>query len=117
MSVKLFFSKISTDFKRYLQDESGLNRRHIVDNRVHCCFYFINPCGHGLRPIDIEFMKTLQTRVNLVPLISKADMLTPKEIKKFKKRILDELAKHQIRIYQVNSNYSVYRQLRDSNSQ
>ena len=51
-------------------------------------------------------MKTLQTRVNLVPLISKADMLTPKEIKKFKKRILDELAKHQIRIYQVNSNYS-----------
>lgn len=96
--------KFSTDFKRYLQDESGLNRRHIVDNRVHCCFYFINPCGHGLRPIDIEFMKTLQTRVNLVPLISKADMLTPKEIKKFKKRILDELAKHQIRIYQVNSN-------------
>ena len=51
-------------------------------------------------------MKTLQTRVNLVPLISKADMLTPKEIKKFKKRILDELAKHQIRIYQVSRNYS-----------
>ena len=48
-------------------------------------------------------MKTLQTRVNLVPLISKADMLTPKEIKKFKKRILDELAKHQIRIYQVKN--------------
>ena len=47
-------------------------------------------------------MKTLQTRVNLVPLISKADMLTPKEIKKFKKKILEEIAKNQIRIYQVN---------------
>ena len=46
-------------------------------------------------------MKTLQTRVNLVPLISKADMLTPKEIKKFKKKILEEIAKNQIRIYQV----------------
>jgi len=92
---------IDKQFERYLQDESGLNRRHIVDNRVHCCFYFINPCGHGLRPIDIEFMKTLQTRVNLVPLISKADMLTPKEIKKFKKKILDEFAKNQIRIYQL----------------
>ena len=84
-----------------MTDESGLNRRHIVDNRVHCLFYFINPCSHGLRPIDIEFMKTLQTRVNLVPLISKADMLTPKEIKKFKKKILEEIAKNQIRIYQV----------------
>lgn len=100
-AFKPIIEYIDNQFERYLQDESGLNRRHIVDNRVHCCFYFINPCGHGLRPIDIEFMKTLQTRVNLVPLISKADMLTPKEIKKFKKRILDELAKHQIRIYQL----------------
>ncbi|CBY21012.1 unnamed protein product [Oikopleura dioica] len=92
---------IDNQFERYLHDESGLNRRHIVDNRVHCCFYFINPCGHGLRPIDIEFMKTLQTRVNLVPLIAKADMLTPKEIKKFKKRVLEELGKNQIHIYQL----------------
>ena len=36
-----------------------------------------------------------------MPLISKADMLTPKEIKKFKKKILEEIAKNQIRIYQV----------------
>ena len=50
-------------------------------------------------------MKTLQTRVNLVPLISKADMLTPKEIKKFKRKILDEIAKNQIRIYQVLFNF------------
>jgi len=92
---------IDKQFEQYLHDESGLNRRHIVDNRVHCLFYFINPCSHGLRPIDIEFMKTLQTRVNLVPLISKADMLTPKEIKKFKKKILEEIAKNQIRIYQL----------------
>ena len=28
-------------------------------------------------------------------------MLTPKEIKKFKKKILEEIAKNQIRIYQV----------------
>ncbi|KAB7500642.1 Septin-2 [Armadillidium nasatum] len=38
---------IDDQFERYLQDESGLNRRHILDNRVHCCFYFINPAGHG----------------------------------------------------------------------
>jgi len=51
-------------------------------------------------------MKTLQTRVNLVPLIAKADMLTPKEIKKFKKRVLEELGKNQIHIYQVWVNFT-----------
>ncbi|KAE8287782.1 Septin-2 Vascular endothelial cell specific protein 11 [Larimichthys crocea] len=40
-------SYIDDQFERYLHDESGLNRRHIVDNRVHCCFYFISPLGHG----------------------------------------------------------------------
>ena len=38
---------IEQQFENYLNDESGLNRRNITDNRVHCCFYFINPSGHG----------------------------------------------------------------------
>ena len=41
-------SYIDQQYEAYLQDESGLNRRHIVDNRVHCCLYFICPHGHGL---------------------------------------------------------------------
>ena len=39
---------VDQQYEAYLQDESGLNRRHIVDNRVHCCLYFICPHGHGL---------------------------------------------------------------------
>ncbi|KAG8146301.1 hypothetical protein E2320_012662 [Naja naja] len=61
----------------YLHDESGLNRRHIVDNRVHCCFYFISPFGHGLKPLDVEFMKAIHGKV------------------------LDEISEHGIRIYQL----------------
>lgn len=38
---------IDEQFERFLRDESGLNRRNIMDNRVHCCFYFISPMGHG----------------------------------------------------------------------
>ena len=45
---------IDDQFERYLNDESGLNRKNIIDNRVHCCFYFISPYGHGLKPLDIE---------------------------------------------------------------
>ena len=46
-SFKTIIAYIDEQFERYLHDESGLNRRHIVDNRVHCCFYFISPFGHG----------------------------------------------------------------------
>jgi len=38
---------VKEQFESYLRDESGLNRRHIVDTRVHCCFYFVAPTGHG----------------------------------------------------------------------
>lgn len=51
---------------RYLKDESGLNRKNIIDNRVHCCFYFVSPYGHGLKPLDIDFMKQLSNKVNYI---------------------------------------------------
>ncbi|CAK9302900.1 unnamed protein product [Gordionus sp. m RMFG-2023] len=92
---------INDQFEHYLYDESGLNRRHIVDTRVHCCFYFINPIGHGLKPLDIELMKRLHTKVNIVPVISKADTLTIKECKVFKERILREIQENGIHVYQM----------------
>ncbi|XP_022253618.1 septin-1-like isoform X2 [Limulus polyphemus] len=78
---------IDEQFERFLQDESGLNRRNITDNRIHCCFYFISPFGHGLKPLDIEFMKQLHSKVNIVPVIAKADALTKKEVMKLKRRV------------------------------
>ncbi|MCL4131339.1 UNVERIFIED_CONTAM: hypothetical protein GTU68_021545 [Idotea baltica] len=90
---------IDDQFERYLQDESGLNRRHILDNRVHCCFYFISPAGHGLKPLDIQFMKQLHNKVNIVPVIAKADTLTKGEVAKLKKKVLDEIDEHGIHIY------------------
>jgi len=46
-SYKSIVQYIDAQYDKYLQDETGLNRRNIVDGRVHCCFYFINPSGHG----------------------------------------------------------------------
>ncbi|KAE8291873.1 Septin-2 [Larimichthys crocea] len=98
---KTIIQYIDNQFERYLHDESGLNRRHIVDNRVHCCFYFISPFGHGLKPLDVEFMKAIHSKVNIVPVIAKADTLTLKERDRLKRRILDEIAEHGIKIYQL----------------
>ncbi|NWR70529.1 SEPT5 protein, partial [Centropus unirufus] len=78
---------IDQQFEQYFRDESGLNRKNIQDNRVHCCLYFISPFGHGLRPVDVEFMKALHEKVNIVPLIAKADCLIPSEIRKLKERV------------------------------
>ncbi|XP_074643655.1 septin-2B-like isoform X1 [Tubulanus polymorphus] len=98
-SFKKVVQYIDDQFEKYLQDESGLNRRHIVDNRVHCCFYFINPAGHGLKPLDVSFMKTIHNRVNIVPVIAKADTLTKAEVDRLKGRVLDEIKRHGIQIY------------------
>ncbi|XP_031651632.1 septin-5 isoform X3 [Oncorhynchus kisutch] len=91
---------IDQQFEQYFRDESGLNRKNIQDNRVHCCLYFISPFGHGLRPLDVEFMKALHEKVNIVPILAKADTLTPTEVKKKKFKIREEIQQYGIKIYQ-----------------
>ncbi|KAF0768413.1 septin-1 [Aphis craccivora] len=98
-SFRAIIQYIDEQYERFLKDESGLNRRHIIDNRVHCCFYFVSPFGHGLKPLDIELMKKLHNKVNIVPVIAKSDVLTKKEIQKLKKRILEEINANGIKIY------------------
>ena len=81
--------------------ESRVSRPvHIPDTRTHICLYFIAPTGHGLKPIDIEFMRRLHDKVNIIPLIAKADTLTPDEREDFKKEILKEIETHKINIYE-----------------
>lgn len=92
---------IDQQYERYLNHESGLNRRQIRDTRVHCCFYFISPMNHGLKPADVQFLKLLQYKVNIIPLIAKSDFLTPNETKVLKQKILDEIREHKIQIYSL----------------
>ncbi|CAF2775232.1 unnamed protein product [Rotaria sp. Silwood2] len=98
---KPILNYIDTQFERYLNDESGLNRRNISDNRVHCLFYFISPFTRGLKPLDIECMKELHHKVNIVPIIAKSDALTPDELVQMKQNILDQIREHNIQIYQI----------------
>ena len=46
-NYKTISNYIDQQFERYLLDESGLNRRNISDNRIHCLFYFISPFSRG----------------------------------------------------------------------
>uniref|UniRef100_A0A4W6F981 Septin 4a n=1 Tax=Lates calcarifer TaxID=8187 RepID=A0A4W6F981_LATCA len=91
---------IDQQFEQYFRDESGLNRRNIQDNRVHCCLYFISPFGHGLRPLDVECMKALHEKVNIVPILAKADSLTQAEVFRKKMKIREDIKHFGINVYQ-----------------
>jgi septin 7 len=82
--------------EEYLNHESRVTRQSPSatpvnpapsDGRVHCCLYFIAPSGHGLKPLDVEFMQRLHDRVNIVPVLAKADTMTPEECVAFKKQV------------------------------
>ena len=83
-----------------MRQEQQPKRHDKIDLRVHACLYFIRPTGHTLRPLDIEVMKRLGSRVNLIPVIAKADTLTGDEIIAFKKRVLSDIEHHQIQIFE-----------------
>ncbi len=71
----------------YMIQEEQPSRDNIFDRRVHACLYFIEPMGNELRPLDVLTMKALSSRVNLIPLISKADCFTQEELKAFKNQV------------------------------
>ncbi|KAF8140340.1 Septin-domain-containing protein [Boletus edulis] len=100
-SWRPILENIESRFDSYLEQENRVNRQKIADNRVHACLYFIQPTGHSLKQIDIEFMRRLHTRVNLIPIIAKADTMTDEEIADFKARILADIAHHKIQIFQA----------------
>ncbi|KAI8622650.1 Septin-domain-containing protein [Chytriomyces sp. MP71] len=91
---------IEARFDAFLDQENRVNRKRIVDTRVHACLYFIAPTGHALKPLDVEFMKRLAGCVNLIPVIAKSDTMTDEEVKVFKSRILDDINANKINIYQ-----------------
>ncbi|XP_022916521.1 septin-4 [Onthophagus taurus] len=99
-SWKVCTSYIDEQFRQYFTDESGLNRRNIQDNRVHCCLYFVPPWGHSLRQMDLELMKRLHRKVNLVVVIAKADTLTSSEVAKLKSNILNDIKDNDIQMYE-----------------
>lgn len=83
-----------------LAEESRIKRNpRFRDNRVHALLYFIPPTGHALREIDIELMRRLSPRVNVIPVVGKADSLTPAELKGFKKRIMEDVEHYDIPVY------------------
>jgi len=92
---------IEEQFQQFLHAETRINRlgQTTEDNRVHGLLYFISPTGHGLRPLDIEVMLGLHTKVNIIPVIAKADTFTAVERKQFKEKVREQMRLHGIEVF------------------
>jgi len=93
---------VDSQFEAYLQEELKIKRNlsGYHDSRVHACLYFITPNGHGLKSIDLVCMKKLDSKVNIIPIIAKADTINKPELTKFKQKIMSELINNGVQIYQ-----------------
>ncbi|KAH0625561.1 hypothetical protein JD844_015130 [Phrynosoma platyrhinos] len=90
---------IDQQFEQYFRDESGLNRKNIQDNRVHCCLYFISPFGHGILegpndPLKVSLCCAKQIgKSHAIPLFLPPTWLSPPQIR-------EEIDKFGIKVYQ-----------------
>ncbi|KAM9891217.1 hypothetical protein OXX79_010886 [Metschnikowia pulcherrima] len=100
--------KVVVDFIRHQYDEVLLEESRVKrnprfkDGRIHVLLYLINATGHGLSEVDVRFLQHVSNLVNVIPIISKADALTPSELKLNKKLILQDLDHHNIHYYKFN---------------
>lgn len=93
---------IDQQYEKYLQEELKIHRSNnlsLVDSRVHCCLYLISPVGHGLRAVDLQTMKQLDRKVNLIPVIAKSDTITKDELTKLRAKIMSEISANGIQVY------------------
>ncbi|PKI83506.1 hypothetical protein MVES_002398 [Malassezia vespertilionis] len=90
---------LDDQYELYMRQEQQPNRKGISDPRVHACLYFIEPTGHTLKPIDIETMTRLSQRVNLIPVIAKADTMVPRDLALFKEHVREAIRIHGIQVF------------------
>lgn len=100
--------RIVVDFIRHQYDEVLLEESRVKrnprfkDGRIHVLIYLINATGHGLSEIDVKFLQHVSNLVNVIPVIAKADSLTPSELKLNKELILEDLVNYNINYYKFN---------------
>ncbi|XP_068596955.1 septin-8-A-like isoform X2 [Brachionichthys hirsutus] len=101
-SYKPILEYIDAQFERYLEEELKIKRClfNCHDTRIHTCLYFIAPNGHSLKSLDLVTMKKLDSKVNIIPVIAKADTVSKAELDKLKIKIMSELVSNGVQMYQ-----------------
>jgi septin 7 len=89
------FKAIATDLDRRmktaLEKEEKVDRADLAARRlelgVDAVLYFIAP--HRLKGIDIEFLRVIQGKASIIPILAKADTMTSDELAHFRALVVD----------------------------
>lgn len=105
---------IEKEYKSILDEEVRINRNpRREDNRIHVALYFIKPTGKGLNEFDIQVMKKIGEKVNVIPLLAKSDTLTESEIELNKRLICKSIQDNNIDIYNFEEDEDEFRLIQD----
>ncbi|CAG5103204.1 Oidioi.mRNA.OKI2018_I69.chr1.g664.t1.cds [Oikopleura dioica] len=74
------------------------------DELVHCCLFFFSPNCRTVKELDLECLKAIHNKVNVIPIIAKADSLTLDERHELRKEILRVFEKNKISCYAFPEN-------------
>ena len=86
--MKKILKFIEGTFDEVFEEELRVRRNpKFEEHRVHALLYLLEPTGLDLNPVDAEMMKKLADRINVIPVIAKADSLTSEERQKFKAQV------------------------------
>ena len=100
---------IETQFNLFLSDEFRVQRKQehngTSDKRLHACIFFINGNAKGLHTQEIDTLKEISSLINVILVIGKADRFNTAEIKNLKRRINEDIQKHDIKIFDFNGDY------------
>lgn len=115
-SFKAVVDHLDAQFEAYLQEELKIKRSlsSYHDSRIHICLYFICPTGHGLKSLDLVCMKKLDTKVNIIPIIAKADTISKTELQKFKAKINEELQANGVQVYHFPTDDETVQEINNS---
>lgn len=90
------FKYINALNEEYFEMEQGLSIQ-FPDKRIHCCLYLIP--GDKISEHEIQGLKDLTSKVNVVPVITKADMFTDEELKAHREKNNRIFAENEISFY------------------
>ncbi|KAG7664187.1 SPR28 [[Candida] subhashii] len=94
---------IEDQYRTVLQEELKINRNPTLpDSRIHVALYFLRGNIKGLSVFDRLMMQHLGPRVNLVPVLAKADGMTRVECGEVKRVVLDDIEMSGIKIFKFD---------------
>lgn len=97
---------IKEQFDAYMMEENKIRRNPKYEGtRVHCLLYFFPASTHGMKQCDLHFLRRINGLVNIIPVISKADGLTPVESAALKCLIRKQFQDNNIPHFDLDNTY------------